>query len=98
MMLLGGFGTFDLDALARQRPRWRRAALALVVALGVASAWSGLALGFLGQYAHFPNNNPPARREARPAPVRVRVQSCRQQPDQRCYHRDDLRNWDGWLT
>ncbi|MES1164615.1 MAG: hypothetical protein ABUR63_02555, partial [Verrucomicrobiota bacterium] len=59
VVLVGAFGAFRLEAWARPRPGRRRATMVAVIALGAASAWAGLALGFLGQYAHFPNNNPP---------------------------------------
>ncbi|HVY39475.1 MAG TPA: hypothetical protein VHM31_16145 [Polyangia bacterium] len=60
IVLSGVCGAFYLHASTRNRGRWRRrAAMGALGALGAASAFAGLALGFLGQYAHFPNNNPP---------------------------------------
>jgi len=58
LSLLGAFAAFGLYHRLRGRTALRRAALAGTLALGVLTAWSGLALGFLGQYAHFPSNNP----------------------------------------
>jgi hypothetical protein len=45
--------------MARSHPAGRRAIAAAAATLGVVSMTAGLALGFYGQYAHFPNNNPP---------------------------------------
>jgi hypothetical protein len=56
--LLGTFGLFALQRDLQGRPSWRRAVTAAGLTVALLSVWAGLALGFLGQYAHFPNNNP----------------------------------------
>jgi hypothetical protein len=56
--LWGAFGAFRLRERLRAHAAARRAAMAGVLALGILSAWFGLALGFFGQYVHFPANNP----------------------------------------
>ncbi|HVV17127.1 MAG TPA: hypothetical protein VHH90_07970 [Polyangia bacterium] len=57
--LAGTFGVWTAYDLLRGDLAWRRAALAAAGTLGVLSVVAGLALGFYGQYAHFPANNPP---------------------------------------
>ena len=58
LSLLGAFAAFELDRRLRDRAAVRRAVLAGALALGLLSAWSGLALGFYGQYDHVPSHNP----------------------------------------
>lgn len=56
--LAGTFGVWMAHRAARRKRELARVVTAGALALGVLSSGTGLALGFYGQYAHFPNNNP----------------------------------------
>ncbi len=56
--LAGTFGLWTAYLVFRGDRTRRRAAAAAALTLGFLSVVAGLALGFYGQYAHFPANNP----------------------------------------
>ncbi len=56
--LAATFGVWTAHRAARENKALSRAVTAGALALGILSSVTGLALGFYGQYAHFPNNNP----------------------------------------
>lgn len=58
LALAGTFGVWVAYAACRRMPAARRAVMAAAVALGCLTSAAGLALGFYGQYAHFPAHNP----------------------------------------
>jgi hypothetical protein len=57
--LLGAFGAFTAWQWLEPRRRWRWVVVAVALPLALATALLGLALGMKGQYAHFPQFNPP---------------------------------------
>jgi len=58
LAVAGTFGVWVAYAACRERLAARRAVMAAAVAMGLLTIGAGLALGFYGQYAHFPAHNP----------------------------------------
>jgi hypothetical protein len=58
LALLAAFGVWIAYAACRPWPAARRAVMAAAFALGLLTSAAGLLLGFYGQYAHFPAQNP----------------------------------------
>ncbi|MFL5304218.1 MAG: hypothetical protein ACJ8F1_03345 [Polyangia bacterium] len=59
LALAGTFGVWTAHEMVRGVPSRRGPLLAAVAVLGILSMTAGLALGFHGQYNHFPDNNRP---------------------------------------